>query len=141
MNTVPPLYQVRKYQGGPDFHLVNEWWSKRMDKDFPETLLPPDGFIVERDGEPVCAGWVYLSCGIGVAFVEWIVSRPGEPMPAMREAFGCLIDFMKAYLRESDYGCMWINTLKSISRVAEGMGFEVMEKERVAMLTSTNQDT
>lgn len=134
------LYQIRKYgEKVGDYQLIDEWWRVHNDGQFLENLLPPDGFIVERDGDPVCAAWLYLSAGIGVAFMEWIVSKPGQSLSQSKEAFFQMVEFIKGYARASDYGVVWCNTLPAIARVAVQCGFRVAGKERVAMVLTTNQ--
>jgi len=40
----------------------------------PKECLPPDGIVVEHDGEPVCAAGLYIGVGTQFAFMEWIVT-------------------------------------------------------------------
>lgn len=140
MSTQPlTLYQVRPFSMEKDAELVSSWWSRHGCGDFPFAMLPPDGFMMCADGVPVCAAWVYLSCGVGVAFVEWCVSAPGRSMSESRESFTKLVDFIRGYLSESGYGAMWANTLPGIARVLKGCGFESCG-ERVAMICRTEKE-
>ena len=134
-----PLYQIRRYGEKPgDFQLMNEWWWAHGQGQLPKAMLPPDGFILECDGEPQCAGWLYLSAGIGVAFFEWVVSKPGLGLKKSKRAFCHLIDFIRMHARECNYGVVWCNTLPSIARMARGTGFVVAPQEKVTMLMNTN---
>jgi hypothetical protein len=72
-----------------DYPTINAWWQSRHGalSDFPSPLLPPLGVVVEEEGEPVFALWCYESFGVGVAFLEYPVSRPGRTAAQTKEAF------------------------------------------------------
>lgn len=134
-----PLYQVRPYTSGADYHLVAEWWRTHGMGEFQETLLPPDGYIVQRDGEDVAAAWLYLSNGIGVAFMEWVVTRPGLSLKEARTALGHVIECMRRYANANDYGVIWCNTLPAIARFAAHHGFRAVAQDRVSMILKTDE--
>lgn len=117
--------------------MVDAWWRDHGQGGLLENLLPPDGFIVERDGKPLCAAWLYLSAGIGVAFLEWVVARPGLPFAESKAAFIHLIQFLKQHARSCDYGVIWCNTLPGIARVAAQCGFVKLDTGRVSMAMNT----
>lgn len=51
-------------------------WAEYHGRALQTNMLPPLGVIVERDGKPEAALFVYLSVGIGVAFLEHAITRP-----------------------------------------------------------------
>lgn len=72
-----------------DYPLANEWWRARHGQlsDLPAGMLPPLGVAVEEAGKPLCFLWAYESYGVGVCFIEWPVSDPGNGMEISRRAF------------------------------------------------------
>ena len=68
--------QSRPWDRDTDYSTLTKWW---LDWDFgvvPKECLPPDGVMVEVDGEPVCAGGLYIGVGTQFAFMEWRESLP-----------------------------------------------------------------
>ena len=66
--------QSRPWDRDTDYSTLTKWW---LDWEFgvvPKECLPPDGVMVEVDGEPVCAGGLYIGVGTQFAFMEWIVT-------------------------------------------------------------------
>jgi hypothetical protein len=85
METDAAILTVRPYTAD-DYPLVNDWWQARHGAlvDLPAAMLPPLGVIVEDADGPAFALWCYESFGVGVAFIEWPVSRPGLCLPRAR---------------------------------------------------------
>lgn len=110
-------WQVRTYGTGVgDFQMVADWWSAHTkEREFVEAFLPPTGIIVERNGEPVAAVWCHLSAGIGVAFLESPVTRPGLCLAETSEAMHVGLDAIEAICRGHDYGLLVANTLPGIA--------------------------
>ena len=109
---------VREYGTGiGDFQMVAEWFSShREGQAFSETTLPPSGVIVLRDGEPVGACWMYLSAGIGVAYLEHAVTRPGQTAEEARETLGAALDTLTLIARDLNYGVLIADTAPAIAR-------------------------
>ena len=105
-----------------DFQLV-ESWAKGHGSEFIETVLPPLGIIVERGGAPVAAIWCYLSVGIGVGFIEWPVTKPGQSLRQSREAILFGIDAIMTAGRANDYGLFRLCTMPGAARVLERAGW------------------
>ena len=132
-------WSVRPYEGGQDFHMIESWWSHHNPGNgnpFRETLLPPDGWVVEKDGEPVAAGWLYKSYGIGVAFLEHLVTRPGMTVGLAVESLGHVLGAAKAHCREFDYGIIVAHALPGVARHASRLA-DTVNGERTQLLFST----
>ncbi len=70
-------FTARPYEK-KDEGFVSRWWSLHTaERSFLPSMLPPVGIVVEQNGVPVSACWVHLSAGVGVAFLDSPVSRPG----------------------------------------------------------------
>lgn len=131
-------HQVREYTPA-DWPLVLEWWEAHQGpRRIYEALLPPIGLIVEREGAPIAALWCHLSVGIGVAFLEHPVTRPGLHLLESAAAMSAAIDAMEEICRTHDYGLLIANTLPGIARWLERRkGFQP-SGERVQMLKFIN---
>lgn len=113
-----PLYQILVFGDRPDDkQVIADWWAEHGHGDMPVELLPPSGFLVSRDGERVAGAFLYLAVGIGVAFLEWAVAKPGLPLAEAIKAFDVLVDFMKQHTAAIGYSVLWANTLPGIGRV------------------------
>jgi|GEM_PF-2154581 len=118
------MYQIRPVdKSAGDLSLISEWWSTHEKGRLPLELLPPTGFFVLKDDQPVAVVFLYLSVGVGVAFLEWAVSKPELSLKEARQAFDVLMDFTKVYLTDLDYGVIWANTLPGIARALKQHGF------------------
>ncbi len=116
-----------------DFQTVAAWYAHHRDGElFPEMVLPPHGVIASVDGVPTAALWVYLSFGIGVAHVEWPVSRPGAGLGCLGSAFKAAMDWIEGVCRAHDCHLIFANTLPKIARFLPRLGFQG-KAERVQM--------
>lgn len=70
------------------YDIVNAWWKLRGMGKFPENLIPPLAVVVRRAGVAVAFLACYLSVGIGVARLDWMVTAPGQT--AAESAAACL---------------------------------------------------
>lgn len=114
---------VRQYDPQQDAETVSFWWGLRRETPMPLGLLPPVGVVVITDGEPVCALWMYMSVGIGVAFLENPVAAPGMPPRETAEAFRLAIEALESIALAHDYGVLMCHTPAGIARVLRQQGF------------------
>ena len=66
--------QSRPWNIDKDYDTLVRWWTQWEFGTVPKECLPPDGIMVEIDGEPICAGGLYIGVGTQFAFMEWIVA-------------------------------------------------------------------
>lgn len=132
--TAFPVYTVRQYEGGADYHMVNEWYGAHGKGQLPEVLLPPDGFIVQEDGQDTAAVWVYFATGIGVGHVEWLVSRPGLSLKQARVAIKHLIDLIWLHAQNNNYGALIFHTVPAAARLAGSWGLRVASRAQVTLI-------
>lgn len=71
------MLKVRQYSPA-DYPMVRAWWQGHEVTETPETILPACGLVVERDGAPAAAAWVYFDNSVPLAWLAWVVSRPGQ---------------------------------------------------------------
>jgi hypothetical protein len=82
--------------------LCNWWeaWPKWVNP--PKSFLPDNGkggFMVEKEGKPICAGFIYLTNSDAV-LLEWIVSDPGYRENDRKDALELLITGAEAACKE-----------------------------------------
>jgi hypothetical protein len=69
-----------------DYELVREWCEAHGRGFIKQEWLPATGFMIQKDWEPVLAFWIYFDNTCPVAFVEWVVSKPGMTAAETRAA-------------------------------------------------------
>ena len=82
--------------------LCNWWeaWPKWVNP--PKSFLPDNGkggFMVEKEGKPICAGFIYLTNSDAV-LLEWIVSDPEYREDDRKDALELLITGAEAACKE-----------------------------------------
>jgi hypothetical protein len=134
-----PLYQIRVYGQPDDGQLISSWRQGHGMDASPLSILPPTGFFVERDGEPVCVAFLYLSVGIGVAFMEWVISKPGMTYKESAAAFRVLLDFLKLHAASLDYGVIISHTSPGGGEFLRRCGF-VSQGKKESMMCQTREE-
>lgn len=75
-----------------DYETLASWWDKHPQwKPVPEEWLPKVGFVVDSDGSPICAGFLYFTNST-IAWLEYIVSDPDSDKETRSEAVDVLIN-------------------------------------------------
>ena len=86
-----------------DWDTLCNWWEA-----WPEWVNPPKsflpdngkgGFMVEKEGKPICAGFIYLTNSDAV-LLEWIVSDPEYRESDRKDALELLITGAEAACKE-----------------------------------------
>lgn len=129
--------KVRQFEFKRDASMVNAWAKAHGRDRLPVEYLPPDGVIVERAGEPVAAGWLYKSLGVGVAFMEYLTTRPGQTASETRSATEFMVAYFQASCRDDDYGIIISSVSRSMAREAEKMGWQRMSEDLVHIALPT----
>ncbi len=133
MTTLAPVWTVREYAKA-DWSLVSSWWDTHAHGSvLLEPLLPPVGIIIEHDGEPACAVWLYLAVNKGVCWLEYPVSRPGLKLSEAKEAFHLATRALEKIALSLDYSVMFAHTLPAIARVMRGFGFHAETRKKVTV--------
>lgn len=118
---------VRKWNRATDTVMLAEWFRAHSERPFPLELLPPTGIIAEDETGPLAACFLYLSYGIGVAFVEAAVSRPGLSLKRSRQAFAAVLGGLEVIARAHDTGVLVCHALPALARVLESGGWQFSE--------------
>ena len=124
-----------------DLPLVSKWWNAHHAGvgQLPLTLLPPLGVMISDDRGPVFALWCYEFYGVGVASLEYPVSRPGLGFKAAANAaamavLACMRMAGKLVEPMGDYRVFRCTTLRGISKTLERMGFQQSGAEWINMM-------
>lgn len=84
--------KLRDYKGEEDFKEFTKWWEFWRWKDRVDPQVFPDiGFVIEKDGLNLCAGWLYVTNSL-VAFLGFIVANPYAPRKDVDEGLDFLIE-------------------------------------------------
>lgn len=96
--------------------MVQKWWVASGCPPVNLSQLQTIGLIgYTNDNEPACAIWAYRSKGVGVAFLEHLITSPSikKPMQKIR-AMHYMVDHMIDLLKMDDYSmiraCTWSDT-------------------------------
>jgi hypothetical protein len=134
MQTDSHLWTVREYVKS-DFALVSSWWDMHAHGSaLVEALLPPVGVVVEHEGNPICACWLYMAVNVGVCWLEYPVSKPGLTLHEAKDAFHLAIQTLEKAAKDMDYNVMMAHTLPSIARTMRAFGFHAENRKKVTVL-------
>ena len=131
----------------PDDHaFLREWWEAHAPgTEFPVGILPPLGVLVVDGDGPVAALWCYESYGVGVAFLEFAVSRPGLSAAAAAAAFQAAADACvklagQLVVPPGEFRVFRCFTLPAIARVLGRSGWTVEPTLRTAATLYLHDD-
>ena len=83
---------VRASDRDTDYDTLVRWWTDWELGVVPKECLPPDGIMVEIDGQPVCAGGLYIGVGTKFAFMEWVVTDKNAKQRLVHKSLKLCID-------------------------------------------------
>lgn len=114
---------IREYR--PEDHaMLMTWWNAHGFPGVSQAILPKLGLIIEDQGKPIVAGFLYMDNSVGVAMLEWVVGAPDCTGRQIVGGIGTLIDFMGKRAKELDYGVMLTACNKeALIRLYEKNGF------------------
>lgn len=122
-----------------DYPLIEKWGRAHGRAAFDSRACPPTSFMVEDERGPLVFCKLYLSVGVGVAFLEGLFSRPGEMPGAVVAGVEFLVEGVKKIAAANDYGVLICHTFPAVARKALKMGFSETESGLVQMITSTRE--
>lgn len=122
-----------------DFPLIEQWAKAHGRALFDARTVPPTAFMVEDEKGPLVFCKLYLSLGVGVAFLEGLFSRPWEAPGVIVAGVAFLVEAVKKIAAAHDYGLLVCHTFPSMARKALGMGFTETHSGLVQMAMSTGE--
>lgn len=94
--------QFRSWNLQKDYDTLVKWWKQHEFGVVPREVLPPDGIIVEKNGEPICAGGLYIGVGTQFCFMEWIVGSKTADKRDLHKGIKLCIDAIMDVAREKN---------------------------------------
>ena len=108
-----------------DYPMLARWWQAHGWPGVSQAILPKLGLILEDNGAPVVAGFVYMDNSVGVAFLEWVVGSPNASGKQIVAGIGHLIEFAGRRVKEMGYGVLLTACKQdALVRLYEKNGFE-----------------
>jgi len=113
-----------------DWDMLVKWWTSWKDwgTNPSKETLPLNGtggLIVENNGIPIVAGFLYLT-NSKVAWLEWIVSDPEYKQRNRKEAIELLIKSLEDVARNAKAEIILsVGRNKSLLNIHEGLGYTV----------------
>lgn len=116
---------VHDYWQEPNrYETVNGWWQARGMGKFPEQLIPPLAVLVKRGGVAVAFLACYLSVGIGVARLDWMVTAPGQTAGQSAAAVLQAVTALLTAAKLHGYGLAMTSTLPAAARFLRRAGWK-----------------
>jgi hypothetical protein len=94
-----------------DYQTLERWWVEWGWIPPPRDFLPLDGLcggMVESDGQPVVAGFMYTT-NAKVAWIDWVVSDRSYRNDDRSEAINLLLAFLEKLARQTDAKYLWVH--------------------------------
>ena len=124
-----------------DYKTLANWWKAwkwpLIEKDF----LPDNGtggFVVEKDGTMIVAGFVYITNSKAV-LLEWIISNPEYREDDRDMAITCLINTVEMIIKEWGYKYIFsIGRTKALIDKHKELGYHVDDKPSYEIIKILN---
>ena len=115
-----------------DWDTLVTWWDAWPDWTTPPKGVLPDngtgGFMVEKDGMPIVAGFIYETNSDAVLF-EWVVSNPDYREKDRQDAIEKLLIDVENKIKEMGYKRVFsIGRTKNLINTHKKLGWHVDDK-------------
>ena len=102
--------QSRKWDRDKDYDTLVKWWADWEFGKVPKECLPPEGIIIEDNGEPLCAGGLYIGEGTQFGFMEWIVTDKQADSRKVHTALKLCIDSIMKLAKDRELKLVYTAT-------------------------------
>ena len=115
-----------------DWEVLKQWWDAWPEWDAPpKDFLPENGtggLMVESEGEPIVAGFMYITNSKGV-LLEWIISNPKYREEDRNDAINLLLISVENLCKDLGYKYIFsIGRNKSLITTHRNLGWHVDSK-------------
>ena len=115
-----------------DWGTLTKWWDAWPEWDAPPKDFLPDngtgGLMVESKGEPIVAGFMYITNSKGV-LLEWIISNPKYREEDRNDAINLLLISVENLCKDLGYKYIFsIGRNKSLITTHRNLGWHVDSK-------------
>lgn len=130
--------RVRVFDFQKDYPAIVGWWQTHGFPPVPEAMLPVHGLMVEVDGLPLAAGFVYRTDSL-MGWMEFLVSNPDAGIKIRSVALDTLIDGLTRVAKELGIQHMITTTNRSgLVRRLEKNGFQVGDTQTTQLIWSNH---
>lgn len=125
--------EARKFDISNDYDTISKWWRAHGSYAPLPEHLPPNGIVVEKENQPVCAGFLY-NTDAKICVIEFLVCDPSADKETRNEALDYLIKILRDMSVEMGYTAIYNSTgiPKFISRLKKA-GFVEADKNQAHM--------
>lgn len=115
-----------------DWSTLTEWWDEWEEWNAPARDFLPDngkgGLIVEKEGQPIVAGFLYMTNSKAV-LLEWIISDPDYRDNDREDALELLINGCENVCKDMGFNYMFtIGRNNNLIETHKNLGWHVDEK-------------
>lgn len=109
-----------------DILTAQSWWESRGLGTLPSGILPPLGICAVDEQGPIAAAWLYEPHGCQVAFLDWLVTRPGERPTYTRAACRAVFEELSRLADTRGFTRVFASAERwGMVREAQSCGFEI----------------
>lgn len=106
-----------------DYEEICRWWVGHGWSSVPQEMLP-SGWVVEKDGKMLCAGFLYIAGNAPVAYLEYVVSNPdNKPLESYKAIDYLFCEIIKFVEYSMIKVCFARMKQKSLSKMYSRHGF------------------
>jgi len=115
-----------------DWETLVSWWSswEEWKTHPPKEILPLNGMgglIIESDGQPIIAGFLYLT-NSSIAWLEWIISDKNYRNKNKKEALELLINSLESIAKSTGAEMIFsVGKNKSVLNAHKRLGYTIDE--------------
>jgi len=124
---------ARAFDLSKDYDILSSWWKAHQSFPPKREHLSNTGIVVEIEGKPVCAGFLY-NTDSKICVFEFVVSDPFAKKQIRCDALNLLIETIKNIAKAREYSLIYtsINIDAYIKKLKES-GFIVADRGQVHM--------
>ena len=128
------MVSARPIDMSMDYATLCMWWSKYGSRSPRPQHYSKTGFMVEVEGQQICAGFLYRTDAT-ICLFEFMVCNPDASKDKRKIALEYLIETIKEKAKELGYDLIYISIAsKPFIKKLENAGFITLERNQVHML-------
>ena len=117
------MVSYRKFDFNRDYDTILSWWEKHCGFAPKPDHLSQNGIIVEANGMPICAGFLYQTDS-AICVFEFVVCNPDAPKSAREEGLKALITAIQCSAYAMGYKLIYTSiNIQAYIRKLKNAGF------------------
>jgi hypothetical protein len=122
------MIDIRMFELTKDYPPFQSWHPQGMMAP-PMQILPAVGSMVEIDGKPAAAGFLYLATDSPCSVIEWIMANPEMKPRDRHSAISHVLSSLKEAAIAENHPVVFLHSIGGVAKVAARSGFVVMSRE------------